>query len=144
MAINASLSKCEKCFYSAEFHVLFKFHKNGGLNGQLELFPGLNIKEEFTGLYLTEGDKTKVIFFLAHKNPNLTGELLTSFTGEIINYENTSRCLILRSLSINEPEIALKMPLLNEAIHILFDKPVGDHIQETRKIINCQLTDFFK
>lgn len=127
-----SSSSRQKSFFSDRLNVSLDFHPNGGITGRLYPFGKLKtISLEINGLYYMINDNIILSFMSEFEDPNLETKSFTCFSGEIINYENSYDCLILRWVMEQD---GAGLEWTDRDIEILFDSGVRDFQEELNKI----------
>lgn len=135
MPHKINLSIGEQVFFSQKFFICLKFLKNGMINGTLTHFPAtLKFQKPFSGLYTEKTSRLKLTFFIEWANPNLNSKALTCFSGEIFNYEDNSKCLVLRWLQINKSSTRIGS-FIHTDLEILIDNEKRDMNREIEKIV---------
>lgn len=129
-----------KEYYSPDLNISLQFSKQGGLSGEVHLFPNLsNVKKELRGLYHIHKGKVKLSFIIESTDPSLSDSFGCS-SGEIFNYTKNHQCMILRWVAV-PPSIPDLRPLFDVDISVLFDRELSDPVREITKAASEISTD---
>ena len=129
---NLNLLPLRKNFFSKQFNLTLNFYPNGAINGRLYPFAEFgSISMEVIGLYSIINSNCVLSFFCEFRDPNLISKALISYLGEILTYDDTNECLILRWLMIQDTPGS---QVFDRDIEILFNSRHRDGVVETRKV----------
>lgn len=121
-----------KHFFSAKFKLLLNFNCTGLASGYLYPYAKCPfISEEISGLCCMIDQNICLSFSCTFSNPNINTETHTTFSGEIIKYDNEKECLILKWLMFQD---LINHKLIDSGTQILFDNKYRNEEIEMRKV----------
>lgn len=96
-------------FSSDNFLIQLKFEDDGSIEGWVIHYPiGLNLAARFQAICIEEENGLiQFSFFIEWSNPNLSGKVLTAYSGEIVKSQGAATSMVLEWLQISEKQAGL-------------------------------------
>ena len=128
-----TIAGSEKFFFSDDFLFQLKLNEFDSIDGWIVHYPiGLNLAATFHGIAVEEDCLIKFSFFIEWRNPNLSGKVLTAYSGEIDRSEEEGKRLTLEWLQVSENAQTTIAPA-HKGRDVLYDAAGNNSINERRK-----------